>query len=217
MKKQFFGALCFIFGILLGLSSCLLAVTVKESRHRKNSIPLVPAVYMHYDGTCKNSDIVELAYCVADSLRNGDYETLAGMVHPEYGLVLSPYSTISLSSNQCFTPIRVAGLADDTDSYVWGVKPDTGEPIQMTAAGYFARFVYDCDYFYAPLIGVSETVKSGNALENVNDIFDGGEFVDFCFPGSDDDGLDWKILRIVFEPYEESWRLSALIHSEHTN
>lgn len=217
MKKQMLNAICFVLGALLGVSCCLLAVTVKASRDKKNNIPSVPAAYMDYDGTCKNSDIVELAYSVADSLRNGDYETLAGMVHPEYGLVLSPYATINLGSSQCFTAPRVAAAVGDGTTYVWGARPDTGEPVQMTAAKYFTDFVYNRDYFYAPLIGVNRTVKSGNALENVDTVFPDGQFVDFCFPGTAEDGLDWSILRLVFEPYEDSWRLSAIIHSEYTN
>lgn len=216
MKKQLLSALLFLLGALFGVVGCLLCVTMKLSHDNKITIPDVSTVYIGADSR-KSEEVVSLAYSVLSSLREGEYETLAGYVHPEYGLIISPYSTINLASNQCFTPVRVASAAEDATEYIWGTRPDTGEPIQMTAAAYFSGFAYDCDYINAPLLGVNSIVKSGNALENVSTVFPEGEFVDFCFPGTDEDGLEWKILRLVFEPYEDQLRLTALIHSQYTN
>ncbi|MBP5166746.1 MAG: hypothetical protein ILP09_05760 [Oscillospiraceae bacterium] len=216
MKKPLLSALCFLLGALLGAVLCLLSVTLKMSHENKNTVPAVPAVPISADGE-EAEETVSAAYSVLSAIRDGDYETLAAFVHPEYGLIISPYSTVNLASNQCFTPVRVASIAKDDTEYIWGTRPDTGEPIQMTAAAYFSGFAYDCDFMAAPLLGVNRIVKSGNALENVATVFPDGDFVDFCVPGSDEEGLEWKILRLVFEPYEDTLRLTAVIHSQYTN
>ncbi|MCR4772570.1 MAG: hypothetical protein K5855_09705 [Oscillospiraceae bacterium] len=216
MKKPLLSAMCFLLGALLGAVLCLLSVTLKMSHENKNAVPTVPAVPVSADGE-KAEEVVEAAYSVTAAIRDGDYETLSAFVHPEYGLIVSPYSTVNLASNQCLTPVRVASIAKDDTEYIWGTRPDTGEPIRMTAAEYFSGFAYDCDFMSAPLLGVNRIVKSGNALENVASVFPEGEFVDFCVPGTDEEGLEWRILRLVFEPYEDSLRLTAVIHSQYTN
>ncbi|MBO4331386.1 MAG: hypothetical protein J5827_04865 [Oscillospiraceae bacterium] len=216
MKKQLLSILCFLLGALLGAVLCLLGVTLKMSHENNVKAPVVPAAPVSADGE-KAEEVVGAAYSVLAAIRDGDYATLSAFVHPEYGLIISPYSTINLASNQCFTPVRVASIAGDDTEYIWGTRPDTGEPIQMTAAAYFSGFAYDCDFMSAPLLGVNRIVKSGNALENVATVFPEGDFVDFCVPGTDEEGLEWKILRLVFEPYEDSLRLTAVIHSQYTN
>ena len=214
MKKHIVSVLCLILGIALGVCGCLILRVVGENSGRTREpleSPALPA-----ETGLSDSELTALAYTVAGLIREGDYRTLATYIHPEYGLVFAPYSTINLSSNQCFTPNRVAITAEDSTIYVWGTRYGSDEPIQLTAAQYFSAYVYNRDYIRAPLIGVNHIVKSGNALENVASVFPEGKFVDLCFPSTGGDGSGWSTLRIVFEPYEGTYRLSALIHSEYT-
>ncbi len=214
MKKQIVSVLCLILGIALGVCGCLILRIAGENAGRTREpmeSPALPA-----ENGLQDRELTALAYTVAGLIREGDYRTLSTYIHPVYGLVFAPYSTINLSSNQCFTPNRVAITAEDSTIYVWGTKYGTDEPIQLTAAQYFSAYVYNRDYVRAPLIGVNTIVKSGNALENVTSVFPEGKFVDLCFPSSGADGSGWSTLRIVFEPYEGEMKLSALIHSEYT-
>ena len=214
MKKQIVSVLCLILGIALGVCACLIIRVAGENAGRTREpleSPALPA-----ENGLQDSELTALAYTVAGLIRDGDYRTLSTYIHPVYGLVFAPYSTINLSSNQCFTPNRVAITAEDSTIYVWGTKFGTDEPIQLTAAQYFSAYVYNRDYIRAPLIGVNTIVKSGNALENVASVFPEGKFVDLCFPSGGADGSGWSTLRIVFEPYEGEMKLSALIHSEYT-
>jgi hypothetical protein len=86
----------------------------------------------------------------------------------------------------------------------------------MTSEEYFASFVYDADYYGAPVITLNRIAKSGNSLENVQSAFPEGLFVDFYIPPSQEGGLDWHLLRLVFEECDGQLRLSALIHSQYT-
>ena len=166
----------------------------------------------------ENAELVALAYTVLETIESEDYTALSKMVHPEYGVVFSPYATITLSSSQCFTAQQVAGgIGTDENVYVWGVMDGSGDPIKMTPAEYFTEFVYDADYLSAPVIGVDHVVQTGNSLENILDVFPNSRFVEFHFPGTEEyDGMDWSTLRVGFEEYEGQLMLTAIIHSEWT-
>ncbi len=215
MKKQFVNLLCLLLGIALGVGGCLLATFLKEGSLSRRSEGAAEAVAVE-SAVLNNEELARLASGVADCIAREDYETLSQYVHPVYGLVFSPYSTVNLGSNQCFTPQRVAAADKDKTVYVWGVKYGSNEPIQLTTRQFFAEILYDQDYAKAPVMGFNTVLRSGNALENVTAAFPGSQFVDLCFPPSSGEGTDWRILRMVFEDYEGTMKLSALIHSEYT-
>ncbi len=215
MKKQFVNLLCLLLGIALGIGGCLLASFLRDgspSRKGEGAVEVASAE----SAVLRNEDLMRLASGVADCLAREEYDTLAEYVHPVYGLVFSPYSTVNLGSNQCFTPQRVAVADKDKTVYVWGVKYGSNEPIQLTARQFFTEVLYDRDYARAPVMGFNTVLRSGNALENVASSFPDAQFVDLYFPPSSGEGTDWRILRMVFEDYEGSMKLSALIHSEYT-
>ena len=213
MKKQFANLGILLLGILLGVGGCLLVRFLSEGSLSRRSAPEQVVV----SGSAVNNDeLAKLSVAVAQRLAAGDYEGLSAYVHPTYGLVFVPYSTVNLGSNQCFTSQRVAITGRDSTVYVWGVKYGSDEPIKMTAAAYFSQYVYDRDYAHAPVMGFNTVLRSGNALENVTVAFPDAQFVDLYFPPTGPDTNDWRILRMVFEDCEGELKLSALIHSEYT-
>jgi len=166
-----------------------------------------------------NAELTALAYGVLEYIRDGDYQALSRVAHPDFGVVFSPYATVTLTTNRRFTPLQIAEFEKDTTIYVWGVQDGSGEPIEMTPADYFAGYVYSKDYFSASLIGVNRIVKSGNALENITDEFPGVRFVDFHIPGGEKDTpeeLAWGSLRLGFEEYEGALWLTVIINSRWT-
>ena len=212
MKKQLFSLICLLLGAALGIG-CFLFIRYLSGGPSRRDTP--DAAVVESEGV-RNEELARLALNVAETLRQGDYKALSEYVHPVYGLVFSPYSTINLSSNQCFTANRVAIVGSDTNVYTWGTKVDSDEPIQLTAKQYFETYVYDRDYGKAPIIGFNIVVRSGNALENLSSVFPDAQFVDLYFPPEAPEGTDWSILRMVFEDADGTLRLSALIHSEYT-
>lgn len=162
--------------------------------------------------------LLERAEAVLELLRDGDYCGLSRMVHPEKGVTLTPYSTVSTGCDRVLLPEQVALLGEDEKVYTWGLEDGIGEPIQLTGVEYFARYVYNADYASAPEQGVDEVLMQGNALENVASAYPEGHFVEYHFPGLDEgmEGYDWCSLKLVFEPYQGDWYLVGLIHSEWT-
>lgn len=165
-----------------------------------------------------NAELTTLAFGVLDDLRTGDYAALANAAHPDYGVVFSPRATVTLSANRTFMPEQIAAFGDDAKVYVWGVRDGSGEPIEMTPAEYIAGFINCKDYSSASVLGVNHIVRSGNALENITEVFPGVQFVDFYMSGDKDsaENLGWSSLRIGFEEYEGQLRLTVIIHSEWT-
>jgi len=213
MKKQLMNLLCLLLGILLGVGGCLLVLLLSDGSLGRKPAP-EPVSVAGED--LRTNELADLAVAVADCIAAGDYAALAEYVHPVYGLVFSPYSTINLGSNQCFTPQRVAVADKDKTVYVWGVKYGSDEPIQLTTQQFFREYIYDRDYARAPVMGFNTVLRSGNALENVTAAFQDGQFVDLYFPSTSAEVSDWRILRMVFEEYQGEMKLSALIHSEYT-
>jgi len=166
-----------------------------------------------------NAELIAFAYAILDYVRDGDYIALSQVAHPEFGVVFSPCATVTLSTNKRFSPEQIAAFGSDTNTYVWGVHDGSGEPIEMTPSDYFSGIVFGRNYLDAPVIGVNRIVKRGNALENITEIFPDAKFVDFHIPGGEKDSaeeLDWNSLRLGFEVYEDTLRLTIVIHSKWT-
>ena len=65
-------------------------------------------------------------------------------------------------------------------------------------------------------IGYNQVLSTGNMLENQFEVYDNPIIVEY-FPGlSRLTGMDWQSLRLVFEEYENEWRLTGIIHNQWT-
>ena len=165
----------------------------------------------------ENAEMTMLAYTVLDYIRDDDFNSLSRVVHPVFGVVFSPYATINLSTNQRFSAEEVASLSTDSHIYMWGVYNGSGEPITLTPQEYFMEFIPAADYINAPVVGINRIVRTGNALENMLDVFPNMKFVEFHIPGGESvDELDWSSLRLGFEEYEGHLRLIAIIYNTWT-
>lgn len=168
--------------------------------------------------SAENFPLLGSACSVNRAIQRQDWSTLAAYVHPERGVVFTPYSTVDPEKDLCFTAEQLKNLAQDQNIYTWGVEDGRGDPIQMTIAQYFERYVYDRDYTQAPEIGVDRIMTGGNALENLTEAYPDCRFVDFSFPSADpvNDGMDWSSLKLVFQLQGEHWYLVGIVHGEWT-
>lgn len=211
MKK----ASALIYALAGLLAGALLTLVVTYSL-----IPALSSRDAHADsGTVSSSNaaLTDAALETAEYFKSSDYEALAAIVHPDYGVVFSPVATVNLTSNLSFTAKQVENFGESTEKLIWGVRSDSGEPISMTVGDYLANYVIDRDYTASPVITVNYTLRVGNSRENVTDIFPGAGFVDLCYPGTQESEYsDWSILRLVFEEYDGEIRLTAVIHSQAT-
>ena len=166
-----------------------------------------------------NAQLTLLAYTVLENIRDDDFEALSGVVHPRFGVVFTPYTTVNLITDRRFSTAEVAAMGANTTTYIWGVRNGTGEPISLAPAEYFEQFVRAEDFLGSAIVGVDQIVRTGNALENIKEVFPEVRFVDFHLTGSEEDtyGInDWRSLRVGFEEYEGALKLVVIIHSTWT-
>ena len=222
MKRNIAGLLCSILlGLLIGILSIYIVffkVLSPEdvTAFLQSDSPNVMERSVASPEETTRADYIELSLQIAEYIKNGDYGSLSSLVHPVYGVVFTPYSTVNLSSDLCFSPGEVAAFASDENTYVWGIADGTGDPLEMTVSSYFSQFVFDKDYTLAPVIGVNQILYTGNSLENVTEIFPDAQFVDLSYPSSSAETPDWSTLRLVFEDYEGAPKLVGIIHCQWT-
>lgn len=166
----------------------------------------------------ENFPLLNSACAALRAIQQRDYATLAAYVHPERGVTFTPYSTVNGESDLNFNQSQVKKFAGDTNRYIWGTVPGTGELIQMTPEEFISKYIFGADYTQASKIGIDKINISGNALENVTQAYPDCRFVDFTFPSveASGQGQDWNALKLVFAPAQTQWYLVALIHSQWT-
>ncbi|MCR2803367.1 hypothetical protein [Paenibacillus soyae] len=156
----------------------------------------------------------EAADAVISALKTKDLATLGKLVHPEHGIRFSPYVHIDAEKAVRFNAGKLPSMEDATVRN-WGNYDGSGEPIELTFAEYYDRFVYDHDYAKPQEIGDDSILGSGNTTPNIKDIYPESYIVDYHFNGFDEknEGMDWASLILVMEEHEGGWYVSAVVHS----
>jgi hypothetical protein len=164
-----------------------------------------------------SDDVIKLGQQVLFSLKSNQILDLKDYLHPEWCLRFSPYQYLS-ENDQVFCPAELEGVVSSGKTHNWGAYDGTGDPILMTFQDYQSRFIYDNNFFHSPIVGYGVEVSSGNAINNIPEIFPNGMMVEYYFPGFDPQygGMDWRSLRLVFVQDNDIWYLTAIIHGEWT-
>lgn len=161
--------------------------------------------------------VLDQAFVIISLLKNSDMKELSLHVRPQMGLHFSPYTTVK-DTDQVFSPDQVAGLTTDPTVYLWGNYDGSGEPINLAFSDYYAKFVYDEDFFNAPQVALNHRLGTGNSIDNASEYYPGSMVVEFYFPGFDPqyEGMDWRSLRLVFMQEGYDWFLVGIIHDQWT-
>ena len=169
--------------------------------------------------TDEPQDVVETAKQVVAAMKAKDGAGLAAFVHRERGVRFSPYAFVDVGSDRVLSRADVRRLWEDDRVYSWGHAEGTGDPLMLTPAGYFERFVMDRDFTAATSVTVNDYQTRGTTNSNAAAVYPNGTSVEFFlepFEGQGDPAFDWRALRLVFENQNGSWHLIAVIHDEWT-
>lgn len=159
---------------------------------------------------------------IVHALRDQDWETIADAVHPDKGVRFSPYTYVRVGEGEdadlVFSAEELIGLPEDETVYHWGTFDGSGEPINVTFAEYYRRFIYDADFAWAYAVGFNQVIGRGNTINNVTEVYPQAQVVEYHLPGTDPQfgGLDWRSLRLVLEQVGEMWYLAGIVHDEWT-
>lgn len=164
------------------------------------------------------ANLVTTASEVLLALQADDMVTLETYLHPNNGLKLAPNQNINTSTMIELSHANLLNIATLPTTYGWGYEPGSGNAIAMTAATYFDTYVYDENYYIAPVVGQNVVVSSGNLINNIAPSFPTSSFVEFYFPQFDPQygGLDWKSLTLVFTDDVGVWSLLAIVNGSWT-
>ncbi|MBT8399182.1 MAG: hypothetical protein KJO98_01800 [Rhodothermia bacterium] len=155
---------------------------------------------------------------VVQHLALQNWSELAEIVHPQSGVLFSPYGFVDMQHAVVLDRNDLRSAATDSTQRIWGRFDGTGEPIRMTFSEYYERFIYDAAYAAIECGAPNERIGQGNTLNNIGEVFsDESVFIECHHPGSDRyAGMDWRSLRIVLEPAARRWLLVGVVHDEWT-
>jgi hypothetical protein len=160
----------------------------------------------------EDTELLARAVSALTLIKNRHWDALAGMAHPDKGITFSPYASAG-EGCRVFTPDKLKGLGKDTTLYAWGVRDGSGEPMKLTFADYYARFVYDKNYANKAKIGLNKVVQSGKTANGIAERFGkDAAFVEYHKKIDEQDGAGWGALRLVFEKLDGQWYLVGVVH-----
>lgn len=172
-----------------------------------------------------DTELRSAADALLESMKAKDFAAVAAWVDTAQGVTFTPYSNVNPDNDLTLTADEVAGIASDTTVRHWGVYDGSGEAMDLTAADYWDKFVWNADYTAAPDVTVRGIAQQGNSPENVDTAYPRGEdpssgysYVEYHFSGLDSqyDGMDWCSLKVVFLRNNGAWKLVGIIHSQAT-
>lgn len=154
---------------------------------------------------------------VLTALKNKDMDALSTLVSPTQGVRFSPYAFV-LDQDIVYSGSALKSAFNDLTIINWGVFDGSGEPIEMSFKDYYHSYIYNLDYVNAPQVGYNAILSSGNISPNFSTYFPNSIFIEYYFPGFDDQfsGMDWQSLSLVFVQEGNDWYLVGIVHSQWT-
>lgn len=164
--------------------------------------------------TREQRDIVAFTDRVVGKLRDKDFRGLEKHIHPVKGLFVSPYQYIGADvvNRESFFVDGKAFVAQtvSTTPRVWGYADGTGDPIRLSFAQFYVKWLYEHDYLQAPNVHVYRKYTT------ISDVYPNARVVLYEFPGFDEQygGMDWSGLVVGIEEYEGEWYVVVLTHAQ---
>ena len=174
------------------------------------------------DGIIKPKIAKELIEEIAEetiyALSIKDAEAISQSVHPVKGLRFTPYTYVSTENDLVFNKGSMENFFKDDQVYLWGFYDGIGDEIKLSPDQYYDEFIYSEDFINAEAVGYNEILTRGNMIENQFEVYERPIVVEYYFSGFNPEysGMDWRSLRLVFEEYEDDWKLVGIIHNQWT-
>lgn len=169
------------------------------------------------DVVVSNESINEVSNKVLRALKEKDMSTLSEYVHPSKGIRFSTYGYVE-DDDIVFSKDKIREFFKDSNIYHWGEYDGIGDPIKLTPAEYYDKFIYDFDFLNkATQIGVNETIGTGCTIANHQEYYENSQFVEYHFKGTEEyGGMDWLSLRIICEKVDDRWYVVGISHAQWT-
>lgn len=203
-----------------GLLACLVLVTGCQSSVESD------AAIPHASSTHSSTSVVsnmsqqtlrQQALRIQRALANKDFARITNNIHPTRGVRFSMYAYVRPEVDKVFSREQYAQyLQQSKIRFTWGEKDGTGDPLIMPLPTYLDNWVQGSTFNDAS-ISLNELKNNGNSINNLKEIYQNSDVVEFYHKGSDEyAGMDWRVLRLVFDEYQGKRYLVAIISDQWT-
>ena len=153
------------------------------------------------------------------ALANKDFSRITNDIHPIRGVRFSMYAYVRPESDKVFSRGQFAQYLQQSNiQFTWGEKDGTGDVLVTPLPTYLGTWVDGKKFNNANIsINVNEFKNNGNSINNLKNIYQTSDVVEFYYKGTDEyDGMDWRVLRLVFDEYQGKRYLVAIINDQWT-
>ncbi|SJN27155.1 hypothetical protein [Psychrobacter sp. JB385] len=175
-----------------------------------------------YSSTSVTSDMSQQtlrqqALRIQRALANKDFARITNDIHPTRGVRFSMYAYVRPESDKVFSRAQYAQYLQQSNiRFTWGEKDGTGDLLITPLPTYLDTWVKGATFNDAS-ISLNELNNNGNSINNLKDVYQNSEVVEFYHKGSDEyAGMDWRVLRLVFDEYQGRRYLVAIISDQWT-
>ena len=190
-------------------SSAESSVNIPKQQNGHTTAPVVSDV--------SQQTLRQQALRIQRALANKDFTRIINDIHPTRGVRFSMYAYVRPETDKVFSREQFAQyLAQPKIRFTWGERDGSGEPLVIPLPEYLETWV-DGDNYNNASISINEFKHSGNMINNLKDIYPNSEVVEFYYKGSEEyEGLDWRIMRLVFDKYQGKRYLVAIVNEQWT-
>ena len=151
------------------------------------------------------------------ALANKDFSRITNDIHPTRGVRFSMYAYVRPESDKVFSREQYENyLQQSSIQFTWGEKDGTGDLLITPLPTYLDTWV-DSKKFNSENIKVNELTNNGNSINNLKEIYQRSDVVGFYYKGTEEyAGMDWRVLRLVFDEYQGKRYLVAIINDQWT-
>lgn len=151
------------------------------------------------------------------ALANKDFSRITDDIHPTRGVRFSMYAYVRPESDKVFSRAQYTQYLEQSNiRFTWGEKDGTGDLLITPLPTYLDTWV-DGEKFNDTNISANKLTNNGNSINNLKDIYQKSEVVEFYYKGTEQyAGMDWRVLRLVFDEYQGKRYLVAVINDQWT-
>lgn len=169
------------------------------------------------DSDMSQQTLRQQALRIQRALANKDFDRITNDIHPTRGTRFSMYAHVRPEADKVFSREQFAKYLQQSNiRFTWGPKDGTGEPLITPLPDYLNTWV-NAQQFNDAAISVNEFQKNSNSINNLKKVYQHSDFVEFYYKGSDQyDGMDWRVMRLVFDDYQGKRYLVGVITDQWT-
>ncbi|WP_350587999.1 hypothetical protein [Psychrobacter sp. 78a-MNA-CIBAN-0178] len=151
------------------------------------------------------------------ALANNDFARITDDIHPTRGVRFSMYAYVRPETDKTFSREQYAQyLQQSKIRFTWGELDGTGDPLVIPLPEYLDTWV-DAKKYNDSAVSINEFRRNGNTINNLKKIYQKSDVVEFYYKGSEEyDGMDWRVLRLVFDNYQGKRYLVAIVNDQWT-